>query len=413
MGRRRNTPVTAVLPNLLSRAQAFWRNIFHMALRSSSTPSDAFDVIVVGAGIVGLAHALAAARRGKSVAVFERSPRASGASIRNFGTIWPIGQPAGAMHRLALRSRHLWAELLEDAGMAHRSTGSLHVVYRDDEAEVAREFADLAPALGYDCEWLDASTVLSRSSAVSPEGLIGGLWSAAEITVDPREVAVRLPEYLVERFGVVVRYGTAVTAIDAPLVRAGGSVVRGETVIVCSGDDFETLYPDLLQSAGMTRCKLQMLRTPPQPGAWQLGPALASGLTLQHYASFKVCSSLDALKRRIADETPELNRWGIHILVSQTGAGEITLGDSHEYGTCVDIFDKQDVDELIVAWARRFLRLPDWSIAQRWHGVYARHPGRSFLSLSPEEGVRVVTALGGAGMTLSLGLGEQTMRELD
>jgi glycine/D-amino acid oxidase-like deaminating enzyme len=103
---------------------------------------DRFDVVIVGAGIVGLAHALAAARRGLSVIVLERGPRASGASVRNFGTIWPIGQPAGEMHALALRSRELWLELLEAGGFAHKPTGSLHVVYRDDEEEVAREFAD-------------------------------------------------------------------------------------------------------------------------------------------------------------------------------------------------------------------------------------------------------------------------------
>jgi FAD dependent oxidoreductase TIGR03364 len=378
----------------------------------AQTRRDHVDVAIVGAGIIGLAHAFMAARKGKTVVLFERGLRATGASVRNFGTIWPIGQPAGRMHQLALRSREIWLELLTEAGVQHKLTGSLHVMYRDDETEVAREFAERAPALGYDCFWLKAPAVAERSRAVNTRGLRGGLWSPTELSVDPREIAQCLPAYLSSRYGVDIRFGCAVTAIDLPKVVAGRSVVHADSVIVCSGDDFETLYPDSIQSLGITRCKLQMLRTATQPGHWQLGPSLAGGLTLQHYASFKVCQSLPKLKQRIAAETPELNQWGIHILVSQTTAGEITLGDSHEYGATVDAFDKAEIDELILRHARDFLAIPSWTITQRWHGVYAKHTEQPFVSFSPVPDVRVVTALGGAGMTLSFGLAESTINEM-
>ena len=46
------------------------------------------DIAIIGAGIVGLAHALTAAKRGYRVVLIERAPRAHGASVRSFGLIW-------------------------------------------------------------------------------------------------------------------------------------------------------------------------------------------------------------------------------------------------------------------------------------------------------------------------------------
>ena len=50
--------------------------------------------------------------------------------------------------------------------------------------------------------------------------------------------------------------------------------------------------------------------------------------------------------------------------------------------------------------------------AQHWHGVYAKHPDKLYLSLSPTPNVRMVTATGGSGMTVSFGLAEETMKEM-
>ena len=368
------------------------------------------DLAIVGAGIMGLAHAYVAAERGLRVVVFERHGRASGASVRNFGQIWPIGQPAGRLHELALRSRARWLRVLDAAALPSSREGSLHVVYRDDEAIVAREFAELAPGLGYSCVWLNRDEVLKRSAAVQPRGLVGALYSDTELTVDPRVTLATLPTVLRDRFGVTVRFGTVVSAIDLPTIRAGGETWTADQAIVCSGDDFETLYPEVFASTGLTRVKLQMLRTEPQPAGWRLGPALAAGLTLRFYPTFGVCSSLPALRKRIAQETPDYDRWGIHGLVSQTAAGELTLGDSHEYGAQVDIFNREEIDDLMLAYIRGFLKAPTLRISQRWYGVYAKHPDQPYLVLNPAPGVRIVTSPGGSGMTLSFGIAEEALR---
>lgn len=367
------------------------------------------DLAIVGGGIFGLAHAYHAAKAGKKVVLFERHPKALGASVRNFGMVWPVGQPAGRMHQMAMRSRQHWLEMLAAAGLPYLPTGSLHLVYREDERDVAQEFAALAPAQGFDVQWQTPQQVLERSHAVRAEGLLGGLWSPTEVVVDPRLIVAKLPEYLSEQLGVTLRYGNVVRRIELPIIEAGTERWHVEQAIVCAGDDFETLYPESFANSGITRCKLQMLRTGPQPDGWQLGPSLAAGLTLRFYSSFGMCSTLAKLKERIAEETPELDRWAIHVLVSQTADGAITLGDSHEYGLAVDIFDRADVDELILNYLDGFARFPSREIAQRWHGVYAKHFELPYFRANPASGVQVLTAAGGSGMTLSFGLAEETL----
>lgn len=64
---------------------------------------DSYDVAIVGAGIVGLAHALAAARDGRRVLVIDRDAQANGASIRNFGFVTVTGQEQGTVWRRARR----------------------------------------------------------------------------------------------------------------------------------------------------------------------------------------------------------------------------------------------------------------------------------------------------------------------
>jgi FAD dependent oxidoreductase TIGR03364 len=342
------------------------------------------DIAVIGGGILGLAHALTFARR-KRVVLFERNARACGASVRNFGMIWPIGQPAGEMHAIAMRSREIWLDVLQAAKLNYQRTGSLHVAHRPDEADVLREFDQVGPTAGYRCQWLDPAATLEKSQAVRPECLRGSLWSDTELTVDPREIVAGMPEYLRE-LGVEMRYGSPVRRIELPEVETTSEVWHAEQAVVCGGDDFETLFPTTFASSGLTRCKLQMMRTVAQPDGWQLGPAVAAGLTLRFYKSFQICQTLAALRARIAAEKPEYDRWGIHVLVSATADGAITLGDSHEYGLEPDIFNKAEIDDLVLREAETFLRLPSWVIAQRWHGIYSLHPERPLMSPHRECG---------------------------
>jgi D-hydroxyproline dehydrogenase subunit beta len=371
--------------------------------------AERFDDAVVGAGIVGLAHAYHLARRGRRVAVFERSPRAQGASVRNFGMLWPIGQPPGPRADLALRSRAVWLEVLAAAGLWHDPVGSLHLAYRPDEAAVIEEFVAIARGHGFEGSIVSPAEVRRKAPVVRDDGLIAGLWSATEVCVDPRAVIAGMPAFLAERYGVTFHFGVAVTDYHAPAGTAGWRPFAAERLWVCSGADLETLYPAALGAAGLTPCKLQMMRTPPV--GWRLGPMLAAGLTLKHYQAFAACPSLPALRDRFAREYPEHERFGIHVMASQNGAGELVLGDSHEYGPAVTPFDNPTIDRLILDYLHTFVDIPDLTIGARWHGVYVKHPTEPFVVLEPAAGVTATVGVGGAGMTLSFGLAEQVVAE--
>ncbi len=96
--------------------------------------------IVVGAGIVGLATARALAIKGYSVNVYERSLLVSGASVRNFGMVWPIGQPAGKLYNRAIASRNCWHEIGKTSDIWFDPTGSLHLAYNNEEWQVLKRF---------------------------------------------------------------------------------------------------------------------------------------------------------------------------------------------------------------------------------------------------------------------------------
>lgn len=366
------------------------------------------DVAIIGAGIVGLAMAYHLAGKGKKIVVFERNSKAISASIRNFGLVWPVGQSAGHMYERALKSRRTWQHLANATGLQCQETGSLHLVYQQDELAVLEEFISTASANGYECQLLTPEQVAQRSQAVKMDGLLAGMWSSTEMTVNPREASAVIARYLEEQQAVTFRWGTAVNSLEMPYIRTKDEKWQVDQVFVCSGADFETLYPEVYAQAPLTKCKLQMMRTVPQPGNWSLGPALCAGLTLMHYAAFNTCSTVDALKKRVQATMPEYLQWGIHLLISQNGAGELSIGDSHEYGPDFEPFDKEFINALILKYMHTFLAAPDYTIQERWHGIYPKLTnGGTDLILQPEKAVTIVNGLGGAGMTLGFGLAEE------
>ncbi|MDQ1563030.1 MAG: hypothetical protein QOE85_2371, partial [Actinomycetota bacterium] len=98
------------------------------------------DVLVVGAGIAGLAHASAAVARGLSVTIIDRDSRAVGASVRNFGHCCVTAQ-SGELLELALVAREKWIEHSAAAGFFSVQSGALTLARSAAELAVIEELA--------------------------------------------------------------------------------------------------------------------------------------------------------------------------------------------------------------------------------------------------------------------------------
>jgi FAD dependent oxidoreductase TIGR03364 len=367
--------------------------------------TEEFDLIVVGGGIIGLAVARAALADSARVLVLEADSMSQGASIRNFGMLWPIGQPSGMPRALALRSCQLWQQVATHASIPLQQCGSLHLAHHEDEWRVLQEFASLADSAELELQLLDPQETMLRTPCANPEGLQGALWSRWECRVDPR-VAVRQVAAWLQTQGATIHFQTMVTGIEGNRVMASdGRHWAAPRILVCSGAQWMSLYPQHHRQAGLKRCKLHMLRSL-APERFALGPHLASGLTLRHYSSFAACPSLESLKSRVQAMTPELDQHGIHVMISQAANGHLVLGDSHHYDDQISPFEDDLIDGLILREIHKVYRLPSHQITQRWTGVYAKHPKHPWIHQRVTPQVEILNGFGGSGMTLSMAAGE-------
>ena len=375
-----------------------------------SLSRDSFDLVVVGAGICGLAHALAAVRRGLKVAVVERDAQANGASIRNFGFVTVTGQQAGACWRRALHSRDGWAELAPQAGIRIEHRG-LAVAARRQEAVAVLE-AFRATEMGAACELVPAVAAVGRFPMLAPAGLRAVLWSPHELRVESRQAIPALARWLAEAHGVRFLHGAQVRAVEPPVVATSAGTLRAPRCVVCPGDDLVSLFPDRLATYGLVRCKLHMLRLAADPALPRFTAAVMSDLGLVRYLGYAELPEAAALRNRLELEQGRHLANGVHLIAVQSEDGSLVVGDSHHYAATPDPFAPDTVDELILDELRQVVALPGPVVRERWIGTYASAPDRLMLIDRPMPGVRLVTITSGTGASTSFAIAEEVIDDL-
>lgn len=373
--------------------------------------TDGFDLVVVGAGIVGLAHALAARRRGLSVAVIDREAETIGASVRNFGFVTVTGQQAGDCWRRAMRSRDVWAEVAPAAGIAVEHQGLLVAVRRPEAMAVLEAFR--ASAMGAECRLLSPAELAAEHGAILAEGpFAGALWSPHERRVESRHAIPKLAAWLGEAMGVTFHRRTLVKAVEpGRVVTTAGTFAAGR-IVVCPGDDLLTLFPDRIAAMGIGRCRLHMMKVMPGDPAFRLPGSVMSDLSLVRYLGYSELPEAAALLARLEEEQGEYLAQGIHLIAVQGADGGLVVGDSHHYEWSPSPFARDRVDELMLEELNAVLRLPGARVTERWMGTYASLPDRLMVRDAPDPLIRLVIVTSGTGASTAFAIAEETVDEL-
>lgn len=240
-------------------------------LERSDAPPFSVDILVVGAGLIGLsvAEALATAGAG-SIAVIDRDGPAAAASSANAGGLWFAHESSreGVFSELAKLSDRLYAELAEQADVGITRRGILDLLWSDDEVRDASQRAEDLRSAGFQAEMLDGRQAREAEPALGVEPA-GALLTPNDGQVHPVRLAAEWTRRLRSR-GALVSGGVEALSLGSPVETSRGPISAG-TVVVASG-----AWTPLVTEAVGWRPPIRPIR-----GALLALPPMAPG-TLRH-----------------------------------------------------------------------------------------------------------------------------------
>jgi FAD dependent oxidoreductase TIGR03364 len=373
-------------------------------LRTVSSPIAESDVLVVGAGIVGLAHASAALARGLTVTIIDRDARSVGASVRNFGHCCVTAQ-SGELLDLALVAREKWLKYSALAGFFSTPSGALALARSSTELAVLTELsASREPGQVEMLSAVDASRVLGDGADSS---IVGGAMLRDDLRVDPREAVASFAAWLAAQPAVTMLWQTSFFGAADGIASTSRGDISAERTIVCVGHDLEYLYPEFAARRAIERCALQMMRVD-APAGMVLRPAVLTGTSMLHYPAFAETDAAGALREDMEAGRKDLLEIGANVMFTQRPNGTLIVGDSHRYRATMDPFQSEKTSRILLNEIPQILGVESPKVKERWQGVYASSSKQPFLIEEVAPGVTVAIVTSGVGMTISFGLAEKT-----
>jgi glycine/D-amino acid oxidase-like deaminating enzyme len=205
-----------------------------------------FDIIIVGAGIVGAACAAECARAGQKVLVLDRGPIGGGTTGAGMGHL-VVMDDSEAQFALTHYSRGLWNNLAPDLppSIEYQQCGTLWVAADEQEMAEVRRKASFYTRRGVQVEVLDAGAVAAAEPHLRRD-LAGGLRVVQDAVIYPPCAARWLIELAIARKA-RLQIGAAVTALlpEGGVVLADGSRFSAGVVVNAAGPWSPALHPGL------------------------------------------------------------------------------------------------------------------------------------------------------------------------
>ena len=196
---------------------------------------ESWDVVVVGAGIVGAAVALRCARSGMRVLVLEEDQVATGVTAAGMGHLVAMDDSAAQIALCAV-SLSIWRSLRNElsAGTAWRDTGTLWVAKDDEELELARQRVATYDDAGVQAEVIGADELKKLEPQLRP-GLTGALKVPQDAVLYPPCAAADLLR-LAQQHGATLRAATPVQTVHKDSVElASGGAIAARDIVVAAG----------------------------------------------------------------------------------------------------------------------------------------------------------------------------------
>lgn len=367
------------------------------------------DLIVVGAGMIGLATAYLAHKQGQKVIVIDRMDRPVESSIQNFGHACFTAQ-ADRIQPVAEKARAGWLAAAADAGFWAATPGTIVPVVSAAEHAVIEEFAEhRGPDQVRLLSARQTAEALGLSAPESAGGapIIGGAHLIRDARVNPREAAPALAEWLAHE-GVTFWWNTQVTAVSGGQVATTTGTLTAGHVAVCPGWQLRQIFPELAERHAVRTCTLAMslIRRPARvPQEF----AMLTGTSLARYDGFCAMPSSAALREDLAERQPELVDCVANLMATGIPGG-LLIGDSHAYALSAEPFIDEDVASLLLARATELLGIDQPRVIQRWQGRYADSEETNLVLERPDEKTTVAVVTSGIGMTLSFGIADLIIR---